>query len=152
MRKPVQVEGLDEINRNLRQFGVNANRETANIVSAIAQEVRTTAIRSIQRGPHTGRVYERAPGSNLSSTHQASAPGDPPATDTGTLANSIATRRTGPMSASVGTGIQYGAYLEYGTQSIEARPWLEPALRSSVKSARKRLDNLVNEASRGMKS
>ena len=150
MRQRVAVEGLEELNANLRQFGINAERELSRIVNSTAQDVRTTAVRSIQRGPKSGRVYERGPGNNLSALHQASAPDEPPATDTGSLANSIAVQRTGPISAAVGTGLVYGIYLEFGTQRMQARPWLEPALRASVGRARKRVDDLVDEAAKGL--
>jgi len=150
MRNRVRVEGLDELHKNLQQFGVNAERELSQIVNATAQAVRTRAIRSIQQGPKSGAVYERGSGRNLSALHQASAPGEAPATDTGTLANSIAVQRLGPLSARVGTGIRYGQYLEFGTQSIEPRPWLWPAATAERDNYRRRMDGLVDRAARGM--
>ena len=73
--------------------------------------------------PGTGRIYGR---------HQASAPGDPPAVDTGRLRNSIAHTRPQwngwEVSAEVGTNVEYAAALEFGTSRILPRPYMRPAL------------------------
>jgi len=71
--------------------------------------------------------------------HQPSAPGSPPAVDTGTLKNSIPeSRKTERLCRWVGTNLPYGLYLEFGTSRIAARPWLTPAIeaeRGAVESA-----------------
>ena len=90
------------------------------------------AVRSIQRGPKTGRVYEKK---NPTRTHQASAPGQSPATDTGILAGSIeadtkppATVNRAAMARAVaGSTIEYADFLELGTSSIKKRPFMFPA-------------------------
>lgn len=66
--------------------------------------------------------------------HQASAPGEPPAADTGHLRRSIAIDDTNLNSANprvrVGTNLQYGAALEYGDPpKLLMRPWLRPTVR-----------------------
>lgn len=58
---------------------------------------------------------------------RASAPGEAPAIDTGTLANSIQARKTGLGSAVVEVGAEYGTHLELGTRKMAARPFLKPA-------------------------
>lgn len=78
--------------------------------------------------PGRGIVYKRG-----RKTHQASAPGDPPASDTGDLR-----RKTGwvRMGLQAGRGIvrRYGAatkvglWMERGTRHIKARPWLAPSV------------------------
>jgi HK97 gp10 family phage protein len=72
--------------------------------------------------PGTGRVYKR--GGVL---HQASAPGEPPAVDTGALRNSIGHEAVGDVLR-VGSGLDYSAYLEFGTPKMEPRPFARPAL------------------------
>lgn len=75
----------------------------------------------------TGRTYRRG---NV--THQASAPGEPPATNTGRLANSIDVEELpGPVNptARVGTGLAYGRHLQYGVPGrILPRPHGDVAL------------------------
>lgn len=87
------------------------------------------AKRSVARGPKTGRVYMK--GKNRNIRHQASAPGEPPATDTGRLVNSI----VGDAKV-VGKQVQgyleartaYAGYLEFGTRKMAARPFMTPAV------------------------
>lgn len=85
--------------------------------------------------PGTGRIYRRG-----AITHQASAPGEPPAPDTGQLRNSIQMAvlesDDGTAVLRVGTGLEYAAALEFGTTSagrghttvILPRPFMRPAL------------------------
>ena len=63
--------------------------------------------------------------------HQASAPGMPPASDTGRLLTSIHHSVTGvldTLEARVGTDVNYALYLELGTRYMAPRPFLRPAL------------------------
>ncbi|HEV8639450.1 MAG TPA: HK97-gp10 family putative phage morphogenesis protein [Chloroflexota bacterium] len=46
---------------------------------------------------------------------------------TGALRRSIHTVMTTPLSATVGPSAEYGAYVEFGTRSMPARPYLIPA-------------------------
>lgn len=86
--------------------------------------VRNEAIRSIQTGPKTGRIYRRR-----GIEHQASAPGEAPASDTGRLVNSITTNyEPDKLSGTIQFGTEYAPYLEYGTQKMEPRPFARPAL------------------------
>ena len=56
-----------------------------------------------------------------------SAPCDPPHLQTGHLRRSVAWELAG-MVARVGTNLRYGRWLEFGTSTIAARPWLRRAL------------------------
>jgi HK97 gp10 family phage protein len=63
--------------------------------------------------------------------YQPSAPGEPPRKRTGTLQKSIAhevERQPGAVLARVGTKVDYGRFLEFGTRRMKARPYLRPAL------------------------
>lgn len=81
----------------------------------------------------TGAIYQRR-----SVSHQASAPGEPPAVDTGRLRASVG-HEVGydaeGLYANVGSGaspavpgVDYAEYLEYGTRHMEPRPWLRPSV------------------------
>jgi hypothetical protein len=70
----------------------------------------------------TGRIYPRG-----KKQHQASAPGESPAVDTGQLRQSVVsyTEEFGDtIRAVVGTPLKYGAILQYGTERIKPRPWI----------------------------
>lgn len=96
-------------------------------------------------GPRSGRVYttlffmrngklysygKRIP-------HQASAPGEAPAIDTGMLLRSIKVdadeTEAGLFTITATSSSSYAAYLEVGTSKMRARPWMMPTmLRASV--------------------
>jgi HK97 gp10 family phage protein len=137
-----RIEGLEDTLKAFNRLGKTGRREAEKALDAGAQAVRTTAIKKIQRGTKTGRVYteifatiggkvipvgERSEGNNLSASHKASAPGESPATDTGFLVSSIKADRNG-LSAKVFSSLQYAFWLEYGTTKMEARPFITPAL------------------------
>jgi hypothetical protein len=79
-----------------------------------------------------GRVYRL---SNPKRTHRASAPGAPPAVDLGLLRASIrwqlGTDARG-LFAVVGTPLKKGLFLELGTRTMAARPFLRRALRKAA--------------------
>jgi hypothetical protein len=69
--------------------------------------------------------------------HQASAPGQPPAVDTGRLRASVGhkvDRDASGLYANVGSGgnpaipsVKHAEYTEYGTRFMAPRPWLRPS-------------------------
>jgi hypothetical protein len=84
--------------------------------------------RAVKRSLHqagTGRVYGH---------HTASAPGQPPATDTGRLAASIVEelgRDEHGLVERIGTDVDYALPLELGTRNMEPRPFLRPGLQAA---------------------
>jgi len=63
--------------------------------------------------------------------HKASAPGEPPAVDTGRLRSSIthAVETTdNEVIGYVGSNVEYAKWLELGTERVAERPFLRPAL------------------------
>lgn len=141
-----QLTGTAELKRALAEFGINADKQLADIVRGTAQNVRTHAVRSVQRGPKTGDVYTK---NNPRRTHRASAPGQPPATDTGRLANNIKADIQG-IRATVFTDVDYAPFLEFGTRTIEPRPFLFPALEKERPAWDRRLDKIVDQAAKGI--
>jgi hypothetical protein len=57
-----------------------------------------------------------------------SAPGDPPGVDTGALRASITWVAQGKFTRMIHDGMEYGTYMEFGTEHIAPRPWLGPAM------------------------
>jgi HK97 gp10 family phage protein len=64
--------------------------------------------------------------------HRASAPGQPPAEDSGKLYRNITVRRMGNGSYRVRFGAEYAGYLEFGTGRMRARPFIIPAIERAV--------------------
>lgn len=84
----------------------------------------------IQSPPKTGRIYRRR-----GVSHQASAPGEPPASDTGRLVNSGRTEFDVPkLLGRVIWSTDYAEPLEYGTQKMEPRPYARVALANKLES------------------
>lgn len=127
MSATIRVDGIDDALAAFDRLGSAGEREARRAIARSVQKVRADAVKSIQKGAKTGRVYERGSGGNLSGTHQASAPGQAPATDTGTLASSVKAQ-SNSKGGTVGSSLNYAFFLEYGTMKMDARPWLRPAL------------------------
>ena len=84
---------------------------------------------SLQRGPKSGRVYELY---QPRRTHQASAPGEYPATDTGRLAGSIGyeitTAGAYDLSVVMFANAEYAIPLEMKPSSRGGRPFMSRAV------------------------
>ena len=141
-------------------------REIAKVVNQTAEAIRADAVVRIQSGPKTGKTYRRGAvkrtvkeggkragqlaamglkGVTADSKttfvtgyklHQASAPGQAPATDLGNLAGSIQTQKTGPLEAEVVVGAEYGEVLETGSidGTLKPRPFLTPSVEAAADS------------------
>lgn len=138
------LTGSKELKAALKRIGSNADKEIKAAVRITAQAVRVHAQRSIARGTKSGTVYDKT---QPRRSHRASAPGEAPATDTGRLIGSIRANVTG-TSASVIVNTVYAAALEFGTSTIEARPFLIPALERERPAWDRRLNQVVEKASK----
>ena len=72
-----------------------------------------------------GRVYRRG-----TVEHVASVPGAPPTPDTGALRASLKWKATGELEITISDGVEYGVWLEFGTENMKARPWMGPVFAS----------------------
>jgi hypothetical protein len=138
VRMTARFENTQAVADALRQYGERAERAIGQAVQATAIEVRSDIQRRIQRGPKTGRVYVRG-----SVEHQASAPNEAPATDTGTLVSSISYRMVEALTAEIESRLDHATYLEFGTQSIAPRPSWIPAGESKKPDFVRRVTNAI---------
>jgi len=103
--------------------------------------IETTAKDRIQGGGRSGEVYTRR-----SVSHQASASGEYPKTDTGALVRNIFTERQSAYNyivGSKGAGAPHGRYLEFGTLNMRPRPWLSRAAGESMQKIKVLFKGLV---------
>lgn len=115
----VDVRQFLEMPNVMRKLQGRTDMTMEKAVASIANRIRTTAIDLIHKGPKTGIMY---------GDHQASAPGEAPATDTGDLARSVKIRRDSDGKTwYVVAGAAYASYLEFGTELMEPRPFMTPA-------------------------
>jgi HK97 gp10 family phage protein len=139
----ITLSGGKELQAALQNMQGQLASEVSKAVTGTALELRGDVIKRINRGPASGRVYQKY---NPRRTHQASAPGQAPASDTGRLANSIFFDTRGPLTAVVGSNVVYALYLEYGTTRMAARPFFRPAVEAIRPKLQSRLEAAVRKA------
>lgn len=136
------------------------NRNRLNIaLGGMARAVRPQIARALHRGglmieneavqgiidpPKTGRIYPSK--HRKGAMHQASAPGEFPAADSGRLHQSITTVKVrdddNAVVVETGANAPYAIMLEYGTSKMEPRPFMTPSYRNN----RDRIRTMVQDA------
>ncbi len=133
------VDGLKELNAKLKNMAAETGNAMTKALMASGY-VLETAVKTDMAQPKSGRRYGK---------HQASAPGESPAMDTGVLAASVMTEADGD-GVLVGTNSEYAEPLEFGTARMRARPFMQPAAERSqgdmTDAAQKILKSLVEGA------
>lgn len=147
----MQIEIRPPADVDLRYLEEAVRRAVEQSMAGVAMLIANDAKRAVARGPKTGRVYStrfrrnRATGRIFPTEqrvpHQASAPGEAPATDTGKLVGSIVSGAEGPRGYVEARSV-YALYLEYGTRHMAARPFLVPAFEAN----RQRAGDLIRAA------
>ena len=135
----LSVSNVKELQAAIKAIGGKAARNVSRAIEATALGINRDVKDAIQRGDKTGRVYQRG---NI--THRASAPGEAPATDTGTLVSSIYYEPQSGLLSMIGSRLAYAYYLEFGTMKIAPRPSWMPA----VEANRDKFNRLVEEGLR----
>lgn len=140
MKILASFKNASRMKERLDKIEAKARKNLINELYAVANKIRNTAIKKINQ-PGQGILYGKLrdvkkvnynlPGAAQASrrTHRASAPGDPPAKDTGHLQSSInVTKNERMMIAQITVSADYGAPLEFGTVDMAARPFLRPSI------------------------
>lgn len=130
---------LPAIDTEIYDVGEKLIRRTAELIAGKAKAL-------VSSTTHTGRKYPRGrartkKGKKTKNArerfHQASAPGQPFASDTGTALNAIRARARGKglnTRAEI-LGTDYSIFLEGGTAKVAARPTYEPAAEYVISTA-----------------
>ena len=128
--------------RVLREVGYtrrNAQNALFDTVVDLTLGTHQRAVRGVQRGPATGRLYKKYKPQRI---HRASAPGQYPMSDTGRLASSIKHSLPDSYQKPVGqvyTNLRYGKYLELKSAARGGRPWLKRSFDDTTKQVQARL-------------
>ncbi len=166
----VEAEGEAEILDRLQTLRVRFFAEAQEALTGTAMLAAAEAKRKVIDGPKTGYIYDWAPTDKedprktrmiyfhghwfwirpRTAPHQASAPWQAPATDTGTLAGSISAEPIdGTLGARIVARTRYATWLEYGTKYMAPRPFLRPAGWWAVKQAEPVYHDILNRLIRG---
>ena len=142
----VKVVNVKELQKALQKKSLRAIDSVEKAVNSGALAIHGTAIKLVQKGPRSGITYPRQKGSK---THTASAPGEPPKTDTGNLVSNIklAVGKDGPMFvARIIADTPYAKWLEFGTaQNGGPRPFMQPAFQKHERQIRKDIQFALNK-------
>ena len=141
----IHVEGADiDLLNDIAAFGkaiVNAIPKAARAVideSVPAGRLYRRGIMTARRSASFVRLGLKPVGRSRMAVgtkiHRASAPGQPPAKDSGALYERI-TVREGTLKGTVTFGVGYAWYLEEGTSRMAARPFLDETIRRAITEA-----------------
>ena len=132
---------IDREGKNLTGISADIRKKMQQVITYGINATRNTAVDNILRGAKSGETYVKY---NPRRTHQASASGQFPASDTGFLANNIITNMQGNgLEGEVISQAEYSQYLEYGTSKMGARPFMQPSLEQNRPKIRARLRKLL---------
>lgn len=143
-----KITGLKELNRKMIDLKKSMLAGQVDAVRESVFLIHATAVNSIQDNS-SGRPQVRYSGSGKKRTVLASHPGDPPNTDTGRLVQSIKFDfKDSGLTGRVGTNLRYGAFLEFGTSDMEARPWLSRAVMDTARVVAQIFAKYVNRSAK----
>lgn len=127
MAKKITLDNFSDI---LQKKAIKIQDDLPKAIKLCCEQVRSTALDDMAKTPRNMNVTYYS-GENRNIEHHPSLPGNAPAPDTGNLRASIHYTIEGKSEKTigrVGTDVEYGKYLEFGTSRMAPRPWLKPAL------------------------
>jgi HK97 gp10 family phage protein len=155
-------QGLIGLEKMIKKLGmVDKAIDTAiqREVKKGAVKIQRTAVLSIMRGAKNGKIYtdyyaivggRLVPVKKRAKPHRASAPGQAPATDSGTLAGSIVVEYDPDgKGANIIAKAAYAKWLEFGTDGkyrIAPRPFMKPAHDQNAPQIMKDLKTAIQKA------
>ena len=147
MKIEVKVKDINKVLGRFKKLDKDLEEPFREVVKGGGQLIRGEAVKSIQTGMKSGRIYEKY---NPRRTHKASAPGEAPASDTGNLVRNIRVEQKTKDIVNVESRANYSKFLEFGTSKMLARPSLFPAfekskskiLQATFKRVQKAIDGL----------
>jgi HK97 gp10 family phage protein len=142
MQITMQEVGLDQLQRRLDALG-DRQRYRVTMTKAHRAGIRVVEryVKENLSGSRTGAIYRYG---NVE--HQASAPGEAPAVETGNLKNSVRVLEANAERAVLGATAEYAAYLEFGTRHMAPRPYMRPAVDEHIGEIEEVMARVIDEA------
>ena len=136
MSVKVKVKSMNP--RGINLYSTSFKKKFMVALNISGNDVRNSAIELINSGVKSGRRYGK---------HQASAPGQAPATDTGVLRNNIVVSSNAEkLEVEVASRAKYSKFLEFGTVKMKARPFMFPAFEMNKPKIRRRFAKVKGRA------
>ena len=135
----LKIENLGAFNKKLNKH--LKDNKIKQYVTRASMLVQNTAKESIMKGG-TGIEYKKY---EPTRNHRASAPNEPPASDTGFLVSQITmqvkTFANGSVEGSIISAAPYSKALEFGTTNMTERPFMQPALEKN----KRKIENMFKK-------
>lgn len=141
----IESEAITKLEKSLNSTLSKIKVEVGKEVALSALYVEGHIKKKISRGRRTGIAYPRAGGR----IHIASAPYEPPKTDTGHLVKSVGHNKKAPLEYDVVPLASYAEDLEYGSFRAQPRPFIRPTVQETegkiVKKIKRAIIRGVND-------
>lgn len=144
-----QVRGLRSWNAKIGKIGAKTRAEVRRALQRGALAIENRAVEGIIDPPKTGRIYKSK--HRKGATHQASAPGEFPAADSGRLHQSITSVEASTQDVirfETGGNVPYATYLELGTSRMAPRPHMVPAYEENIEAVKANVRAAVKRGAR----
>lgn len=141
MAKKVTISEFNEI---LQKKAKKIEDSLPKKIEECCEKVRSTILNDMAKTPRNNDVEYRS--GNI--IHHPSFPGNAPAPDTGNLRASIhytIENDANNCKGIVGTDVEYGKHLEFGTSKMAPRPWLKPSLNKNKSFIKEKLKESLND-------
>ncbi len=137
-----KLVGSKQLQVALKKMSREVHREAQKAIDATGLSLLRTIKNASMRGTPTGLVYEKY---SPRRTHTASAPGEPPAVDTGRLVGAVTFRNTAPLTVEITSNAVQAFALEFARQdgSIAPRPAWVPAVETEEPKFLRRIETAV---------
>jgi HK97 gp10 family phage protein len=138
------------LTEKINAIGKNTGVEVMKALKQGGLAIENRAAEGIINPPKTGRIYPSK--YRKGAFHQASAPGEFPAADSGRLHQSLTTVPTenGPDRYVVQTGANtpYATHLELGSARMAPRPFMGPSFDETLEKNKERIRNAIIRGAR----
>lgn len=134
-----KVGDVSKLLNKLNLAAPTLEKATRQALAKSALEIQKEAVKGI-RQRSSGEKQRRY---NPKRDVVVSKPGDPPNSDTGRLIQSVEFEIE-ENTAYVGSNLKYAAWLEFGTEHTEPRPWLAPALEKASTQVARFMQEAIN--------
>ena len=132
--KVMNQNGFDS---RIRKKGNSTEKNVERVINSIANNIRNIAVTSILQNSRAGGQTTRY---DPKRTINVSKAGDAPASDSGFLASQIVVKIDGnQLGADIISNADYSEALEFGTLTMGARPFMQPAAEESKKKYKTQL-------------